>query len=158
VRTFELLINATKGEPTRATTAQGYLYQTDLCGRGKLANMANDVVVLVRFRQEPAFLRQTRVMRTGTRGSKKQRDFGPVFSGMMRKGKTVHGPRHLDIGKQHMDTGGVDLENAQGGFGVFDVHHLEACILERIDDNQADQFLVFRHKDKIWSGIACPLR
>jgi hypothetical protein len=91
------------------------------CGR-KLANVANDVVVPIRLRQKPAFLGEARLMR-GTRRSKKQRDFGPSLRGMMRKGETVHGAGHMEIGKQHMDTRGVDLKNAQSGFGVFGFDH-----------------------------------
>jgi len=43
---------------------------------------------------------------------------------------------------------GVVLKNAQSGFGVFGFDHFEACILQRSDDNQTDQLLVFGHKDK----------
>jgi hypothetical protein len=87
-------------------------------------------------------------MRAGTRRSKKQRDFGPILRGMMRKCETVHGAGHMDISKQHMDARSVDLKNAQSGFGVFGFDNFEACILQGSDDNQTDQFLVFGHKDK----------
>ena len=46
----------------------------------------------------------------------------------------------------------------QGGFSVFDLHHLEACILQSLDDNEADQFLVFRHKDENLVQYFFPLR
>jgi hypothetical protein len=67
---------------------------------------------------------------------------------MMREGETVHGAGHLDIGKQHMDARRVALKNAQSSFSVFGFKHFEACILQRIDDNHTDQFLVFGDKDK----------
>jgi hypothetical protein len=110
--------------------------------------MAKDMVVLIRFRQKPAFRGKLPLMRTGTRRRKKQRDFGPVFRGMMSKCETVHGAGHMDIGKQHVDARGVDLKNAQGGFGVFGFEHFEAGILQRLDDHQSDQLLIFGHEDK----------
>jgi hypothetical protein len=67
---------------------------------------------------------------------------------MMRKGKTVHGARHVDIGKQHMDAGGMGLKDIQGRIGMFGLHYLEAFILQRIDDDHADQFLVLGHENK----------
>jgi hypothetical protein len=110
--------------------------------------MANDVVMPIRFRQKPAFLGEVPLMRAGTPRCKKQRDFGPVFRGMMRQGDTVHVAGHMDIGKQHMDARSVDLKDAQSGFGVFGFDHFEACIFERGDNNETDQLLVFGHKDK----------
>jgi hypothetical protein len=114
----------------------------------KFPNMANDVIVPIRFRQKPAFLGEPSLMRAGTRRGKKQGDFGPVLRGMVGKGDTVHGAGHMYIGKQHVDARGVDLKNAQSGFGVFGLDHVEARILQRSDDNQADQFFVFGHKDE----------
>jgi hypothetical protein len=67
---------------------------------------------------------------------------------MMRKGETVHDAGHLNIGKQHTDATGVDLQNAPSGFGMFGFDHFEASILQRLDDHQADQFLVFGHEDQ----------
>ncbi len=55
--------------------------------------------------------------------------------------------RHLNIGEQHMNTAGVDLENIQSRFGVFGMHNFEAFIIKRLDDDQADQFFIFGHEN-----------
>lgn len=65
------------------------------------------------------------------------------------------GPRHLNIGKQHMDAVGLDLKNIQSRFGVFGMHNFETF---SASTRQADQFFIFGHGNKIRSGIGVPLR
>jgi hypothetical protein len=72
---------------------------------------------------------------------------------------------YMYIGKQHVDGRGVDLKNAQTASACSASITSKPNILQRGDDNQADQFLVFGHKDENlvrqhWQSlrVAAPLR
>ena len=118
------------------------------CGCREFANVANDVVMAIWLRQKSTLLGKPFLIGAGARGGNQERDFRPVSCSMMRKRKTIHGAGHLDIGEQHMDALVVDLENAQGGFGVFDLHHGKAGILKRLDEDKTNNVFVLGHKDQ----------
>ena len=118
------------------------------CRRHKLANMTNDVVRPIWFCQKSAFVGELCPLRGWSRRGNQQCNLRPVFSGMMREGKSVHDARHLNIGEQHMDAGRMNLNSTHGGFGVFDLNHLKACIMQCLDDDKANQLFILGHKDQ----------
>jgi hypothetical protein len=93
----------------------------------------------------------------GTRGSQKKRNFGPALRGMMRKGETIHGARHMDIGKQNMDASGVKLENVYSGYAVFGFKHFEACVLQPGDNTRRTSSSSSVTRTRIWSDISLQL-
>src|SRR5437868_1803944 len=64
-----------------------------------------------------------------------------AIADLVREPETVHRPRHLDV-CQHDADGPVCVQDVNRLIGVFGGEGAVACILEEIDEGEADQRLV----------------